>query len=479
MRLWPSLVAILAAAGPLAGPAAAQPDAILHGAIARVLDAGGDTEVLAVLADRLAGGVELTEAPKAAAVSAEPMKALEGDVQAALTQLSILAGGNGHLSLQLAQASTTDVIYLLSGTATLPALEAAGYLQRRANGWRLSRPLVLWPGAALVLSPGDLLELDTSAGAFVLSFGDVRLSGATLRGDGGKNARVPGFRPFLLVTGQGSFHAERSTFADLGFDGPAAFRGVSVLTGGLMKPSSAPVVTRSRFQDVFSLSFEGADGMVVTRNRLSRAGAAAISVKDGRGVLLSGNRIAGTDSGAGIRLSGALQDVVIAANVIAGGGRNGVQIDGKTLRLGLRANVILDNAGTGISLGPATCVAVQGNIIAGNGTAGLRLSRTGAARVADNAVTDNGSAGIEVAAQSGLGPVLLSDNLLRGNREGLRAAGLGEVRLAGNDLTRQTPRQFAGDFSPWLGAYLGADDGFVISAAANAQPATLDPCQPE
>lgn len=306
----------------------------------------------------------------------------------------------------------------------------------------------------------------------------MRLTGATLRGDAGTNARVPEFRPFLLVTGRGSLRAERSTFADLGFGDPVAFRGVSVLTGGLMKPSAPPVVIRSRFQTVFSLSFEGADGMIVARNRFAGAGAAAVSVKDGRGILLAGNRIAGADSGAGIRLSGLLEDVTIAGNVIAGGARNGLQIDGKALRLSLRGNVVLDNAGAGISLGPATCVAVHGNIIAGNGTSGLKLSHSGAARVAANAVLENGSAGIAVEAQSGLGPVLLSDNLLRDNREGLRAAGLGEVRLAGNDLARQTPRQFAGDFSPWLGPYLSAGEALVIPAAV-AEPVTPDPCQPE
>jgi hypothetical protein len=62
--------------------------------------------------------------------------------------------------------------------------------------------------------------------------------------------------------------------------------------------------------------------------------------------------------------------------------------------------------------------------------------------------------------------VLLSDNLLAQNREGLRAAGLGEVRLTGNDLADQTPRQFAGDFGPWLGAYLTAGSDLVIPAAA-------------
>lgn len=475
MRLLPFLLAACA----LAAPIRAEPEAVVHGAIGLELAANRDGEVLAVLADRLAGGVDLADPPPAAGLPSGPMKVIEGDVQAALTQLSILAGGNGHLSLQLAQASTTDVIYLLSGTATLPQLEAAGYVQRRANGWHLSRPLVVWPGAAMVLSPGEVLDLDTAAGAFILSFGEVHFTRATLRGDAGQNARVAQFRPFLLVTGQGSFRAERSTFADLGFDGPVAFRGVSVLNSGLLRPPASPVVTRNRFHNVFSLSFEGADGLILVHNRLEGAGAAAVSVKGGRGMLLAGNRILGPDSGAGMRLSGTLQDVMIAANVITGGARNGLQIDGKTLRLGLRANVVIDNAGSGISLGRTDCLTVQGNIIAGNGTAGLRLTRTGATRVADNAVLDNGSAGIEVEAQSGLGPVLISDNMLRGNREGLRAAGLGEVRLTGNDLAGQTPRQFAGDFSSWLGPYLSAGNALVIPAALGAEAVSSNLCQPE
>ena len=45
--------------------------------------------------------------------------------------------------------------------------------------------------------------------------------------------------------------------------------------------------------------------------------------------------------------------------------------------------------------------------------------------------------------------------------------------------TSQTPRQFAGDFTPWLGPYLSAGDGLVIPAAITAAPVSPDPCQPE
>ncbi|KAF0114536.1 MAG: Uncharacterized protein FD150_1501 [Rhodobacteraceae bacterium] len=475
MRFLPhALVTCLLAACPVQ----AKPDANLLGLIRAELADSANGETLLALADRLSPGQSRPAVPFSGLPGSQaPAKVRAGEIQAALTQLSILSGGNGHLALYLAQASGTDVIHVVSGVATLSDL--GDLIQRRTTGWHLSRPLVVWPGAALILGPGEELQLDTASGAFLLSFGDVRMTGATLRGDTGTNPTVPTFRPFLLVTGQGTLWAEKSTFADLGFRGPVAFRGVTVLTGGLMKPAVSPVILDSRFESVFSLSFEGADGMNVSGNRFAGAGAAAISIHDGVRILLADNRISGTTEGAGIRLSGALRKVTLVANLVSNGGRNGVQIDGATHGLVLQGNVITGNAQTGVSIRNASCVAVQGNIIAMNGTTGLRLSQSGTARIADNTILSNAGSGIELAAQSGLGPVLLSDNALASNREGLRAAGLGEVRLRGNNLAKQLPRQFAGDFAPWLGAYLTADAAFIIPAAAGKQTVSSDPCQME
>jgi poly(beta-D-mannuronate) C5 epimerase len=475
MRAWqPVILACVLMSEPLW----AKPDTALHAAIRDALERQMDSEGLLDLAGRLAGDVDIPVVPKAkAATSAEPLDAQAGDLQAALTQLSILSGGNGHLSLQLAQASRTDAIYLLSGTATLDDLGAIdGLTQDGPDGWHLSRPLVIWPGATLILQSGDVLEMDAEAGAFLLSFGVVSLTRATLRGDAGTNPRVPEFRPFLLVAGQGTFRAEESTFADLGSRGPVAFRGVTVQTSGLLKPETPPIVIGSRFDKVFSLSFEGADGMTLLDNRFAGSGAAAISIKGGRGLTLVANQITGTEAGAGIRLSGALEKVMIAANLIRDGGRNGLQIDGSSQDLTLRANVVTDNAGAGVAIRNAACVSVQANILARNGTSGLRLIRSRMVSVADNAILSNNGPGIDVEAQAGPGAVLLSDNMVSANREGLRAAGLGEVRLRGNDLADQLPRQFSGDFAPWLAAYLTAGDELVIPAAGGSLPVPSTSC---
>jgi hypothetical protein len=464
----------------VAVPTWAGPDGVSQDDVRKALDAPDGDAVLA-LADRLAGGLAVQAVP-AANLTGErtQVDVRPGQIQAALTQLSILAGGNGHLALQLAQASRTDVIDLIAGTATLADIAAVEGLARGATEaeWRLSRPLVIWPGAALVLSQGEVLELDTAAGAFILSFGEVRLTGATLRGDAGKNERVPEFRPFVLITGQGAVRAEGSMFADLGFRGPVAFRGVTVLTGGLLRPSVPSVVAESRFEGVFGLSFEGADRMVLSKNRVSGASAAAISVKGGAEMVIAGNRIVGTAEGAGMRLSGTLQKVAILGNLIRDGGRNGLQIDGSALGMVLRGNVLSGNAEAGVSISNATCVAVEGNVIVDNGTAGLRLIQSGHVRVAENVLLSNGAAGVEVRGQRGQGAVHLSGNLLAENREGLRAADLGEVRLTGNDLADQTPRQFAGDFAPWLGAYLTSGANLLIPALKGSEVAAV-PCEVE
>ena len=80
---------------------------------------------------------------------------------------------------------------------------------------------------------------------------------------------------------------------------------------------------------------------------------------------------------------------------------------------------------------------------------------------------------------SGLALTFLGTGLSLVFGEGLSAAGLGEVRLAGNDLSDQLPRQFAGDFVPWLAPYLTAGADLVIPAAVAGIPSASDPCQTE
>jgi mannuronan 5-epimerase len=318
--------------------------------------------------------------------------------------------------------------------------------------------------------------MSAETGSFLLSFGTVSVKGATLRGNAGKNPVLPEFQPFLLVAGQGMLHAEGATFEKLGFEGPSAFRGVTVLSEGLMKPPSPPLIVDSQFNEVRALGLAGTDGAVIARNQFDGALTNAIAITSGTNLTIRENRITGTGAGAGIRISGDLNQIDVLANLVRDGGRNGIQIDGGREGLTVSGNVILGNGGAGLAVANATCAVIDGNIIAQNRTNGLRLRASGAATVTQNALFQNGSAGIEVQAHIGLAALTVSDNTLRNNREGFSAAGIGEVHLAANDLAVQTPRQFSGDFAPYLAGYLASEDeaAFVIPAASGAaKPAPI------
>ncbi|WP_309667639.1 right-handed parallel beta-helix repeat-containing protein [Tabrizicola sp.] len=473
----------LAAALLIVPAGAAKADAARFAAIEVAVAKDAEPEVLAQLALGLGGQLPPAPKPVEGAETFGPAVVSKGEIQAALTQLAILSGTNGHLTLQLAQLGREDVIYVQSGQARLSDLTGDPTLiSQTGNLWRLNRPLVIWPGASLVIAPGEVLEMDTAQGAFILSFGTVEITDANLRSVGADNAGVPTFRPFLLVTGQGRLQAHNAQFESLGFRGPVAFRGVSVLTGGVMKSIAPSLITASRFADTHSLSLEGTDDAVIRDNRFEAALSTAISVTGGTGITLSGNRILDTVDGAGVRLSGVLNGIALSGNLVADGGRNGIQIDGQSRGLTLIGNAIIGNKGAGITISQSLCLTVQGNIIASNATAGLRLSDSGAARINGNAIYSNGSAGIELLSQTGLPPIAVTANALRHNREGLSAAGIAEVQLGGNDLAQQIPRQFAGDFAPWLAAYLStgsADQAFVIPAAAGVAARPAAPCETE
>jgi hypothetical protein len=158
----------------------------------------------------------------------------QGNLQIALTQLSIEEGTNNQLRVLRGQNGQNDAIFLREGPVTLrdvlAAATAQGLTGISANGpvIHLSRPLVVWQDAALIVEPGDVLELDAATGAFLLGFGNIDIRNATVQTSVGENDGDPAYRPFLLVSGQGSFYAAESEFAGLGMAGLGAFSGIAV-----------------------------------------------------------------------------------------------------------------------------------------------------------------------------------------------------------------------------------------------------------
>ncbi len=387
-----------------------------------------------------------------------PGKLVSSDLQLAMTQLSIHIGTNNQIRVMQAQGDHRDALILQSGTFTLRELAKDAVAQSldgiRVDGdiVHLSRPLVVWLGAGLRLEPGDQLQLDAKSGAFLLGFGQIEMMGAVVKAVG-LTTNPAAYRPFVLITGQGTIYAQDTQFTGLGMVGADPFSGVVVSGRGLFQPDFAPTFTQNRFDDVGVVAMTGVTNGVIAGNIIKAGRGGGIALAAVQGAVVSGNAVIGSKGGAGVKIANG-NGVQLTGNLVAGGARNGISIGGNSKGVEVSGNAVLTNAETGIATQRATCVLVADNSIARNGASGLRLNESGVSRVQGNAMVLNTTAGLHVGAQNKGGRVEVSDNLLAGNRVGLTGVAIGEVVLDQNNLSAQMPRLFDGEFSQYLAAYL-------------------------
>lgn len=409
--------------------------------------------------------------------SGDAAKVAAGDTQIALTQLSISEGTNNQLRVQQAQQGSQAGIFLSGGVISLQDLAKTAQAQGvegiaiAGDVVTLSRPLVVWQGASLLIHPGDVLQMQSAGGAFLLNFGTLDLRGATLRSDVADTAAEAQYRPFVLTSGSGQVYAEANQFRGLGMAGLGPFAGFVISTQGLFASTTPSVLRDNRFEDIGGVALIGTKGAQVTQNAfLGARGAALTLAQIAEGAAL-GNTIYDTKEGAGLRITARSKDMLVAGNLVLGGQGNGVQVDGGSFGITLRGNAVLDNAETGLVAKTAECLSVQDNVIAANGAIGLRLIKTGYVQIAGNALVGNAGSAIAVGAQLTKARLDLSGNLMARNQIGLTGAALRLVTLRGNDLSAQLPRMFDGEFAQHQAAFLtsGRTDQaavFQISSAA-------------
>ena len=456
-------------------------DALIERVSANQADAGqaiGELAGLLHLDMPLMPDPVITRPPFAAS---SEIKFVSTDLQLAMTQLSIHIGANNQILVLRAQADRRDALILQNGFSTLRNLVAVAEKQgfdglRMVDGVaHLSRPLIVWLGAGLQLEPGDILQMDASGGAFLLGFGQVEIVGATVKATS-IAAGPKAYRPFVLITGQGTLYAEDSQFAGLGNVGADPFGGVTVSQRGLFQPKYAATITKSRFDDVGVIGMTGVTNGIISDNTVVAGRSTAIALDSVQGGQVSGNAVIGTKGTAGIKVANGA-NVHVAGNLVYAGAHNGISIGANSKAVEIVGNAVLANSETGINAQRSNCVSVISNSIARNGASGLRMTENGVSRVQGNAVVLNTTAGLHVGKQNKGGRIEISENLLAGNRVGLSGLEIGEVLLEQNNLTAQMPRLFDGEFSQYLAAYLTqvqqqSNTSYRIAAAENQSART-------
>lgn len=270
-----------------------------------------------------------------------------------------------------------------SGVWRLPELvRAVGDAKVLSGDHVLGLPLLIRPGAAVVIDNGAWLKLDRMRGAFILNLGELQVRDARLtawEAATRKPARLRSpsyFRPYVLGWGGSRTVIHHSLVEGLGFSehlsgGLGFARGPFGLKG--LEGNRAPEawLTRNRIIDAWTALRISGGPVRVCGNVVDGSHAHGIQVEDSSGpVRVVGNHLHGVRNG----------------NAISMTATSGAWVAG---------NIIEDNAQSGLVLAASRGAWLVGNTARRNRSDGLRLQGSGAT-VIDTVSSQNGDHGLQV-----------------------------------------------------------------------------------
>jgi poly(beta-D-mannuronate) C5 epimerase len=373
------------------------------------------------------------------------------DLRLVLAQIAVDTGARDHLILTRAQASPDQpqIILLHGGFASLEEVldlaagtAAEAFVSRRNGAVRLTRPLVIWADAGLLLASDDALILDTAAGSFIVNLGRLDIRGAHLSGSASTNKGAPAFRPFLLTAGRGSLSVRDARFAHLGFGKTQRFAGVAVMNAGLPPPTARPEVLDSRFTDVSALSLINTLGAQVRGNRFHDG---SVLIVRSRRAMVADNLLT-MNTGQGLRVLNGSSQVTLRDNIVIGGDI-AISVEQAGEDTVITGNILSRQNQSGIRLEQTDCAASTGNLLLFGTGNGIAVTNTGHIGIDGNVIIGHAGAAIVLRAQGPSAHVRISGNRIADNREGLRGATAGRISLSGNDMDGQMPRLFGGDMA--------------------------------
>jgi poly(beta-D-mannuronate) C5 epimerase len=410
------------------------------------------------------------------------------DLRLGLVQLALAVGGNDQLSVVRAQSDAVPkVIVVQSGAVDLETLRSWITAQPEADammdGNILNVPLMVSQAARLDLSRGDVIELSTANGAFIVNLGVMVIDGARISATPQPNLNVPDFAPFLATAGTGQAHLSNSVFEGLGFGDTAVFSGVSVINRGLYAPIGQSFLTDSVLRNIRVTTFEGGVAPIIASNVFVGPNSAGLSMRQTSQADIVSNVFLGGGDGPAIRVMDGSTDSVISNNLAFNTAGTALFVTQGSHNTAIVGNLLWQSAGGGISVGRSDCINLSHNITIDSQRKGIELRTSRNSQIVANQMLGNQSSGLFIGDQPVGTITTVRNNLFVGNRFGLSSASADQLSLYGNDFLNQFPRFLEGDLSsqtPKIVANLRGTDRIELTAGGiemfNIAPVT---CQPQ
>lgn len=319
-------------------------------------------------------------------------------------------GGGRLYRMVTQQQGEPRAIVIHSGTWALPRLVASlsgqpDVLKRQGSAYLLRVPLLLEPGASLLVRDGESLRLGRERGAFIISMGNLHLQKARLeawdevRGKPAEVAEDGGsFSPFVVGWSGSRTIISQSVVSGLGFAEHLA-QGLTLATGpiglsGYTLPAPAIVnIQDSRFEGMYSaVHASSIPDLRLCRNQFIDSRQYAIHLDEGSSGLIQRNKITASRGPYALYFNKGVEDVKVLGNDISENGRSAIAIS-DSRNISLKDNEIRQNFDA-IYLQGADEVLLSGNRILDNQRHGLSLRNVGRIRLKGDQIGPNRGVGI-------------------------------------------------------------------------------------
>ncbi|MGE8105460.1 NosD domain-containing protein [Allorhizobium sp. NPDC080224] len=454
--------------GQLRDPASRKDDvrALLSGRLAEVRQDGAETPLAL---DRLATAGKLHTVP----------------IDFMLAQLRLQTARHFNVEIEKALANrAAPALFIRGGSMTLDQLlaEAAnshpGALEQKGEKVVSHWPIVIWSDSALVIAPGQSLELSTEDGAFILNSGLLTVDGGELSASDGTNPGLNAFRPFVATAMTGAVQARRAHFKSLGFGGSGATSGLSVLGAALFPSKIASYLTDSSFENMSGISLENTHRVVVSDNHFSGGTGPAIALKGVTGAQIRDNVITGTTEAQAIDVQNTSSSIDVTGNILIGNRGSGIFVANDARDIAITDNLLSGNGRGGVSVVRSACVTITDNIVLSNSQVGIKLRASHALTLSRNDLVANAGAGVSIVDQDENARVVVDGNVFTGNKSGIHGGAASEVALTANDFSGQSPILLDGEFAPYVPHLLRAAAGSNADSRAltiHANTSSADP----
>lgn len=388
------------------------------------------------------------------------------------------------------QPQHPQVVLLRGGSIGLAQLHQAlgdeHVMSRHKDGYLLSYPLLIAPGAALNILDSTLY-LQVQSGTALINQGELYLRNATLTSwSGGQHAdSQPTFRPFVMAWAGSRTIILDSRLSRLGYNAHLA-HGLTLARNAQQAASLAPASLLLRDSRISELSSGAELHQALARiedSHFDNLQQYALDLQDSR-ISLVGNHIAKVKNQSAIRVRGTSSGI-IERNVILDTGKAGLELQGQHGDLLVRQNVIGAAKGNGILLRQVdttgTRLVLAGNTISSTNDSGIDGEGVGSAYLIDNRIgsTPEYAISFRNPTTPNAHLVLVDNQLSNTGKAMIRTAGIERVILGNNRYQMAGPGQqlLAGDLMPVQSLLMDATVSkpcmveVLIAPTAQANPA--------